>query len=57
MSEKGLINKLEQIAIKYDEISKQMVDPDVINDMKRYVSLNKEYNTKLCPNVDSGIVV
>ena len=43
MSDKGLLNKLEQIAIKYDEISKQMVDPDVINDMKRYVSLNKEY--------------
>ena len=43
MGDKGLLNKLEQIAIKYDEISKQMVDPDVINDMKRYVSLNKEY--------------
>ena len=43
MSDKGLLNKLEQIAIKYDEISKQMVDPDVINDMNRYVSLNKEY--------------
>ena len=42
MSDKGLLNKLEQIAIKYDEISKQMVDPDVINDMNRY-KLNKEY--------------
>ena len=43
MSDQGLLNKLEQIAIKYDEISNQMIDPDVISDMKRYVSLNKEY--------------
>ena len=43
MSDQGLLNKLEQISIKYDEISDQMIDPDVIADMKRYVSLNKEY--------------
>ena len=43
MSDQGLLNKLEQISIKYDEISNQMIDPDVIADMKRYVSLNKEY--------------
>ena len=43
MSEKGLLNKLEQISIKYEEISNQMIDPDVISDMKKYVSLNKEY--------------
>ena len=43
MSDQGLLNKLEQISIKYDEISNQMIDPDIISDMKRYVSLNKEY--------------
>jgi len=43
MSDNGLLNKLEQISIKYDEIAKQMVDPDVISDMKRYVRLNQEY--------------
>ena len=43
MSDIGLLNKLEQIAIKYDEIAKQMVDPDIISDMKRYVRLNQEY--------------
>lgn len=43
MSDQGLLNKLEQISIKYDEISNQMIDPDVIADMKKYVSLNKEY--------------
>ena len=43
MSDQGLLNKLEQLAIKYEEIAKQMVDPDVITDMKRYVRLNQEY--------------
>ena len=43
MSDQGLLNKLEQLAIKYEEIAKQMVDPDVISDMKRYVRLNQEY--------------
>tara|TARA_B100001287_G_scaffold213816_1_gene182617 strand:- start:2527 stop:3621 length:1095 start_codon:yes stop_codon:yes gene_type:complete len=43
VSDQGLLDKLEQIAIKYEEIAKQIVDPDVISDMKRYVRLNQEY--------------
>ena len=43
MSDQGLLNKLEQISFKYDEIAKQMVDPDIISDMKRYVNLSREY--------------
>ena len=43
MSELGILDKLEQISIRYEEIAKQMVDPEVINDMKRYVKLNREY--------------
>ena len=43
MSEVGILDKLEQISIRYEEIAKQMVDPEVINDMKRYVKLNREY--------------
>ena len=43
MSDQGLLNKLEQISLKYDEIAKQMVDPEIISDMKRYVNLNREY--------------
>ncbi|MEC9158796.1 MAG: peptide chain release factor 1 [Bacteroidota bacterium] len=43
MSDVGIIEKLEQIAIRYDEIAKQMLDPEVINDMGRYVKLNREY--------------
>ena len=38
MSEVGILDKLEQISIRYEEIAKQMVDPEVINDMKRYVN-------------------
>ena len=43
MSEVGILDKLEQISIRYEEIAKQMVDPEVISDMKRYVKLNREY--------------
>jgi peptide chain release factor 1 len=43
MDDQGLLNKLELISIKYEEIAKQMVDPDIISDMKRYVRLNQEY--------------
>ena len=43
MSNQGLLDKLEQISFKFDEIGKQMVDPDIISDMKRYVGLNREY--------------
>ncbi|TXB65197.1 peptide chain release factor 1 [Vicingus serpentipes] len=38
-----LLNKLEAINIRYEQVSEQIVDPEVINDMKRYVKLNKEY--------------
>ncbi len=38
-----LLEKLEAIKIRFDEISQQITDPDVMSDMKRYVKLNKEY--------------
>ena len=43
MSEKGLLKKLEEISFRYDEVSKLIVDPEIISDMKRYVQLNREY--------------
>ena len=39
-----LLEKLESIKLKYDEISEQIADPEIISDQKRYVQLNKEYN-------------
>lgn len=38
-----LLNKLEAINIRYEQVSEQIVDPEIISDMKRYVKLNKEY--------------
>ncbi|HYG50532.1 MAG TPA: peptide chain release factor 1 [Flavobacteriales bacterium] len=38
-----LIQRLEAIKIRYDEVSELIVDPGIIADMKRYVALNKEY--------------
>lgn len=38
-----MIEKLEAIKVRFDEVSKLIVNPDVIADMKQYVMLNKEY--------------
>ena len=39
----SLLGKLEEINIRYQEVGKMIVDPEIISDMKRYVKLNKEY--------------
>lgn len=38
-----MLEKLEAIKIRFDEVSKLIVQPDIIADMKQYVQLNKEY--------------
>lgn len=38
-----MFEKLELIRERFIEVSKMIVDPDIISDMKRYVKLNKEY--------------
>jgi peptide chain release factor 1 len=38
-----IIDKLEAIKSRYEEIAKQMSDPSAMADMKRYVKLNKDY--------------
>ena len=38
-----LLQKLEAIHIRFVEVGKLIVDPEIIGDMKRYVKLNKEY--------------
>ncbi|MGC6428012.1 MAG: peptide chain release factor 1 [Flavobacteriales bacterium] len=38
-----MLEKLENIKIRFDEVSELIVQPDVISDMKRYIQLNKEY--------------
>ena len=38
-----LLKKLEAINYRFIEVGKMIVDPDIIQDMDRYVRLNKEY--------------
>ncbi len=44
MAEKTLIEKLEGLQHKFEEIATLITDPSVISDQKRYVKLNKEYH-------------
>lgn len=37
------LQKLESIAVRFNEVGQQIVDPDIIADMNRYVKLTKEY--------------
>ena len=43
MAENSLLEKLEGLQHKFEEISMLITDPAVIADMKRYIKLNKEY--------------
>lgn len=38
-----MLEKLEAIKVRFEEIQSQMNDPSVISDMKRYIRLNKDY--------------
>ncbi len=39
----NLVEKLEAIKVRYDDVSQQIIDPDVIADQRKYVQLTKEY--------------
>ena len=39
----SILQKLESIAVRFNEVGQQIVDPDIIADMNRYVKLTKEY--------------
>ena len=43
MAQTSLLEKLDTLVIRFEEIGKLITDPAVISDMKRYVKLNKEY--------------
>lgn len=43
MAETSLLEKLENLELKFQEVATLITDPAVIADMKRYVKLNKEY--------------
>jgi peptide chain release factor 1 len=39
----ALIDKLETLRLKFEEIAQQLTDPAVISDVQKYIKLNKEY--------------
>ncbi|CAN5831815.1 peptide chain release factor 1 [soil metagenome] len=38
-----MLDKLEAIKQRFDDVSNLLIQPDVVNDIKKYKSLNKEY--------------
>ncbi|MDD4605285.1 MAG: peptide chain release factor 1 [Dysgonamonadaceae bacterium] len=44
MKENSLLDKLEHLVVRFEEVGTLISDPDVISDMNRYVKLNKEYS-------------
>lgn len=53
MADNTILAKLDGIREKYAAISRQITDPEVMNDMKRYIQLNKEYK-ELGPIVEAA---
>lgn len=43
MSQSSLLDKLDALVIRFEEIGKLITDPSVISDMNRFVRLSKEY--------------
>ena len=38
-----ILEKLEGVRLRFEEVSQMITDPEIISDMKRYIKLNKEY--------------
>jgi len=50
-----MLDKLEAIKQKFEDLQTQMSDPTVMNDMKRYIKLNKDYK-ELLPIMDAFVL-
>ncbi len=53
MAENIILERLDGLKAKYEEISQKMSDPDVLGDMKQFVQLNKEYK-ELQPIIEAS---
>lgn len=42
-SDHEIIDRLQLVQDRFEEVGRMITDPDIISDMKRYVKLNKEY--------------
>jgi len=38
-----MLDKLQIIKQRFDEVSDLIIQPDIMTDQKRYIALNKEY--------------
>jgi peptide chain release factor 1 len=43
MSDNGILEKLEGVRRRFEEVEQQLTDPAVASDMQKYIKLNKEY--------------
>lgn len=43
MADNMILDRLEGVRLRFDEVAEQITDPAVISDVKRYIKLNKEY--------------
>ena len=43
MSNSLILDKLEGVNSRFNDVGRMLTEPDVVNDMKRYIQLNKEY--------------
>ena len=43
ISKNGILEKLDVLEARFQEVSLLITDPDIISDLNRYVRLNKEY--------------
>lgn len=48
-----ILNRLDGLKNKYEQIGRDMTEPDAMSDMKRFVSLNKEYK-ELKPIIETS---
>lgn len=44
MSQNSLLDKLEHLVSRFEEVGTLITDPEVISDMSRFIKLNKEYS-------------
>ena len=38
-----MLERLEAIERRFEEVKQEIIDPEVMSDMKKYTALNKEY--------------
>ncbi len=43
MNNNMILEKLEGVRLRFEEVSQKITDPEIVSDMKRYIKLNKEY--------------